>query len=85
MPAVIKFAGTATFHDCVNDVSSIVVGTDVIRLGDLAPGETRQVVAPVPDGLPMPVYAIGGLTRADLPEARRHRAHGVALMGAAFS
>jgi 8-oxo-dGTP diphosphatase len=34
---------------------------------------------------PMPVYAIGGLTRADLAEARRHGAHGVALRGAAFS
>ena len=33
---------------------------------------------------PMPVYAIGGLTRADLPEARRHAAHGVALLSAAF-
>ena len=34
---------------------------------------------------PMPAYAIGGLTRADLGEARRHGAHGVALLGAAFS
>ena len=34
---------------------------------------------------PMPVYAIGGLARADLPEARRRGAHGVALLTAAFS
>ena len=34
---------------------------------------------------PMPVYAIGGLTRADLEEARRHGAHGVALRSAAFA
>jgi 8-oxo-dGTP diphosphatase len=34
---------------------------------------------------PMPVYAIGGLTRSDLLEARRRGAHGVALMRAAFS
>jgi len=33
---------------------------------------------------PMPVYAIGGLKRADLAEARRHGAHGVALRSAAF-
>ncbi|MGZ5062981.1 MAG: Nudix family hydrolase [Usitatibacter sp.] len=33
---------------------------------------------------PMPVFAIGGLTRRDLEEARRHGAHGVALLGAAF-
>jgi len=35
-------------------------------------------------GQPMPVYAIGGLARADLPEARRRGAHGVALLRAAF-
>ena len=33
---------------------------------------------------PMPVYAIGGLTRADLPQARERGAHGVALLSAAF-
>jgi 8-oxo-dGTP diphosphatase len=33
---------------------------------------------------PMPVLAIGGLTRSDLAEARRHGAHGVALLSAAF-
>ena len=34
--------------------------------------------------LPMPVYAIGGLVREDLREARSHGAHGVALRSAAF-
>ena len=33
---------------------------------------------------PMPVLAIGGLTRSDLAEARRHGAHGVALLSGAF-
>lgn len=33
---------------------------------------------------PMPAYAIGGLARADLAEARRRGAHGVALLGRAF-
>jgi 8-oxo-dGTP diphosphatase len=33
---------------------------------------------------PMPIYAIGGMRRRDLPEARRRGAHGVALRGAAF-
>jgi 8-oxo-dGTP diphosphatase len=33
---------------------------------------------------PMPVYAIGGLSRADMAEARRHGAHGVALLRVAF-
>jgi len=35
-------------------------------------------------GRPMPIYAIGGLARSDLGEARRRGAHGVALRGAAF-
>ena len=35
-------------------------------------------------GRPMPIYAIGGLTRGDLPEAKRRGAHGVALRSAAF-
>lgn len=34
---------------------------------------------------PMPAYAIGGLSRLDLLEARRRGAHGVALRSAAFS
>jgi len=33
---------------------------------------------------PMPVYAIGGLKRSDLAQARRRGAHGVALLSAAF-
>jgi 8-oxo-dGTP diphosphatase len=33
---------------------------------------------------PMPIYLIGGLTRADLARARRIGAHGVALRSAAF-
>jgi 8-oxo-dGTP diphosphatase len=33
----------------------------------------------------MPVYAIGGLRRGDMGEARRHGAHGVALLSAAFA
>jgi len=33
---------------------------------------------------PAPAYAIGGLARVDLPEARRRGAHGVALRSAAF-
>lgn len=36
-------------------------------------------------GRSMPVYAIGGLKRSDLAEARRHGAHGVALRSFAFT
>ncbi|WP_172670463.1 thiamine phosphate synthase, partial [Chromobacterium subtsugae] len=35
-------------------------------------------------GVPVPVYALGGLTAEDLPPAREHGAHGVALMRGAW-
>jgi 8-oxo-dGTP diphosphatase len=50
-----------------------------------APGIGWDAFAVLVQGLPMPVYAIGGLTRGDLAEARRHGAHGVALRSAAFA
>jgi 8-oxo-dGTP diphosphatase len=49
-----------------------------------APGIGWDAFAVLVAGLPMPVYAIGGLVRGDLAEARRHGAHGVALRSAAF-
>ena len=33
---------------------------------------------------PIPVYALGGLTRSDLPAAESAGAHGVAMMRAAW-
>ena len=61
-------------------------------LGPVRPTPTHAVVAPLgwerfaalARDRPMPIYAIGGLARADLAEARRRGAHGVALRSAAF-
>ena len=69
------------------------LGLDYVVVGPVNPTASHPEATPLgwerfaalTAGLPMPVYAIGGLTRADLPAARRHGAHGVALMGAAFS
>jgi 8-oxo-dGTP diphosphatase len=36
-------------------------------------------------GMPLPVYALGGLARADLEQAMRHGAHGVALRRGAWN
>jgi len=36
------------------------------------------------EGTALPVYAIGGLTRADLDEARRAGAHGLAMIRGAW-
>lgn len=35
-------------------------------------------------GLPMPVFALGGVTRAEMPEARQAGAHGIAAIRAAW-
>ena len=50
-----------------------------------APGIGWDAFAVLVHGLPMPVYAIGGLVNGDLAEARRHGAHGIALRSAAFA
>ena len=47
--------------------ASLIVGGDVVRLGDMAPGESRQVVAPVPDGLPIGYVDYSALVRQLYP------------------
>ena len=39
----------------------------------------------IADGASIPVYAIGGLRRADLDEARRAGAHGLAMISGSWS
>ena len=36
-------------------------------------------------GVPLPVYALGGLTQADLPQAIEHGAQGIAMMRGAWA
>jgi len=50
-----------------------------------APGMGWDAFGVLVAGLPMPVYAIGGLDHGDLAEARRRGAHGIALRSAAFA
>ena len=68
------------------------LGLDYAVLGHVKPsashpGETplgwarfAELVA----NLPIPVFAIGGLTRADMDEARAHGAHGIAMISGAW-
>jgi 8-oxo-dGTP diphosphatase len=49
------------------------------------PGIGWDRFAALAGGLPLPVYAIGGLGPRDLDEARRHGAHGVAAIRAAWA
>jgi 8-oxo-dGTP diphosphatase len=68
------------------------IGVDYAVVGPVKPTASHPGVAPMGwEGFaalahdrPMPIFAIGGLARADLAEARRQGAHGVALLSAAF-
>jgi 8-oxo-dGTP diphosphatase len=82
----------ASCHDAAELAQAERLGLDYVVLGPVKPTASHPGAAAIGwDGFaalalgrPMPVYAIGGLARADLAEARRHGAHGVALLSAAF-
>jgi 8-oxo-dGTP diphosphatase len=82
----------ASCHDERELAQAEKLGVDYAVVGPVKSTPSHAGVAPLgwqrfarlAHGRPMPIYAIGGLTRADLPEARRHGAHGLALMSAAF-
>ena len=96
MAAATRPAGSlvgGSCHDARSLEHAASLGLDYAVLGPVK--ETRSHPGLTPIGWdafaalvadrPMPVYAIGGLSRADLGEARKRGAHGVALLSAAFS
>lgn len=82
----------ASCHDAAELDHAAALGVDYVVLGPVKPTASHpgapllgwERFAELARGRPMPIYAIGGLTRADLPFARTHAAHGVALLSAAF-
>ena len=82
----------ASCHDAAELDRAAAIGLDYVVLGPVNPTASHpgaavlgwQRFAELAAGRPMPVYAIGGLSRADLATARAHGAHGVALLSAAF-
>jgi 8-oxo-dGTP diphosphatase len=83
----------ASCHDAAELEHAAALNLDYVVLGpvkktashpDAAPMGWEKFAALALDR-PMPVYAVGGLSRADLAQARRHAAHGVALLSAAFA
>ena len=82
----------ASCHDARELAEAARIGVDYVVVGTLKQTASHEHAtalgwdrfAALIRGLPMPVYAIGGLRRADLPEARRRGAHGIAVMSAAF-
>ena len=82
----------ASCHDAAELDHAAKLGLDYALLGPVKETASHPSVAPLgwerfeqlARERPLPVYAIGGLARADLPEARRRGAQGVALLRAAF-
>ena len=82
----------ASCHDARELERAAELGLDYVVVGPVKPTASHPDVRPMGwDALeklvadrPMPAYAIGGLKRPDLAEARRRGAHGVALLSAAF-
>jgi 8-oxo-dGTP diphosphatase len=71
----------------------LALGLDFVVLGpvrekstaDKSPALGWKQFADIARGTTLPVYAIGGLTRADVPHAWRAGAHGIAMIRGAWS
>jgi len=82
----------ASCHDAAQLEHASAIGVDYAVLGPVKPTASHpgaavlgwERFALLAHDRPMPIYAIGGLARADLPIARAHGAHGVALLSAAL-
>ena len=82
----------ASCHDEAELDHAAEIGVDYVVVGPVKATPSHPQATPLGwarfaalvRGRPMPAYAIGGLTRDDLREARAHGAHGVALRSAAF-
>ncbi len=82
----------ASCHDAAELARAVELGVDLAVLSPVLPTASHpgaptlgwprftELVA----HCPIPVFALGGLTEADLDLARRHGAHGVALKGQAW-
>ena len=83
----------ASCHDAGELDHAAAIGVDYAVLGPVKPTASHpgaavlgwERFAELARDRPMPIYAIGGLSRADLPFARAQGAHGVALLSAAFA
>jgi 8-oxo-dGTP diphosphatase len=82
----------ASCHDAKELAQAAKLGCDFTVLGPVAPTASHpggQVLgwaafADLVAGMPMPVYALGGMRQHDLAASWRHGAHGIAMMRAAW-
>jgi 8-oxo-dGTP diphosphatase len=78
----------ASCHDREELERAMTLGLDFAVLGpvrDKSPALGWKRFAEIARGTTLPVYAIGGLTAADLPDAWRAGAHGIAMIRGAWS
>ncbi len=82
----------ASCHDAAELVRAAELGVDLAVLGPLLPTASHPGAttlgwarfAELAAGHPMPIYALGGLSTADLEAARKMGAHGIALKSGAW-
>lgn len=83
----------ASIHGAETKAKAEALGVDYLLLGHVKATATHPGVAPLgwdgfecrlAEACPLPVYALGGLSAADLPDAFAHGAQGVALMRGAW-
>jgi 8-oxo-dGTP diphosphatase len=83
----------ASCHDEAELARAVELGVDFVVLGPVLPTPSHASARPLgwtrfeelARGMPLPVYALGGLVRADLEQAMRRGAHGVALRRGAWN
>ena len=86
VPADVLLA--ASCHDADELRMAAAIGCDFVVLGHVratpshpdVPGMGWAAFAQLRDTTALPIYAIGGLTPGDIPEARRHGAQGIAAI-----
>ncbi len=82
----------ASCHDALELARAEALGLDYVLLAPVQPTLTHpgapslgwEGFAALAQGRSMPVYALGGLTSADLPVAWQHGAHGIAMLRGAW-
>ena len=82
-----SFLVAASCHTREELERAMALGLDFVVLGpvkDKSPALGWERFAEIVQGATLPVYAIGGLTRADLKDAWRAGAHGVAMIRGAW-
>jgi 8-oxo-dGTP diphosphatase len=83
-----SFLAAASCHSREELERAMALGLDFVVLGPVkekSPALGWERFAEIARGASLPVYAIGGLTRADLKDAWRAGAHGVAMIRGAWS